>query len=558
MLSPLVHVVDSIAFYCLTATKNHIRGTRNSQNLARETWVVALSSLVVLYDEYRLTVNGLLFCGFGVISAGIFRACFTISSDSAVPHEASRVDSAPERGFITAALMVGLITTSVCSVLLEGSGPLTTQYGLAMVILIAINVASTVGVIVLGTSFLAFSPVFSRDSSVYYGIPLPSHEVLPPVVASLIVFTVATHSGTIYVSFPQIVAYLLASISLLGFARLQQTYEHLIDLGLRCCAISPRSGETIGASYGSKRKGVLAACFSLVFLMPFTWFLYRGATSGLESIDHSSIPHLDLKFEPNRRFDIVISMFDEDPWDVKKILSAIKATSHISTLSPRIIVYSKHPDPDEALIRSTTGASVVEKLENRGREGGTFLHHILHWWDDLAEQTMFIQAHVHNTREFIPRLNNYLRPNTGMLSLGFPGILCDCNRCSDQWGWSDDWNLVSTTYQQVYNHTCNHALLAYKGQFVASARRIRGTPQHLYKKLYDGVTSAEEGWAHDEAIVKGRPDLPSAPFFGYTVERLWSILMQCSEPGIAVKCPTLLSKWRTGGSIEDCQCLDAV
>ncbi|KAI9858693.1 MAG: hypothetical protein M1813_007325 [Trichoglossum hirsutum] len=558
MLSPLVHVVDSIAFYCLTTTDNYTRGIRSSQKIAWETCVVALLSLAVLYDEYRLTVNGLLFCGFGVVSVGIFRACFIVSSDSAVPHEAGRVGSTLDRSFITVAPAVGLVTTGVCSILVEGSEPLTTQKDPATVILIAINVASTVGVIVLGTSLLTFSPVLAGDSSICCGIPLPSHEVLPPVVASLVVFTVATHSGTVYVSFTQIAAYLLASISLLGFARLQQAYEHLIDRGLRCCATPSRSGEIAGARYGSKRKGVVAACFFLVLLMPFTWFLYRGTTSALESIDHSTTPHLDLHFEPKHRFDIVISMFDEDPRDVGRMLSAVKATGHISTLPLRVIIYSKHPDPDEALLRSATGASVVEKLENRGREGGTFLHHILHRWDDLAEQTMFIQAHVHNMREFIPRLNNYLRPNTGMLSLGFAGVLCDCNRCSDRWGWSDDWDLVSTTYQQIYNHTCSRALLAYKGQFVASARRIRGTPQDLYKKLYDGVTSPRGGWTHDEAIVKGRPDSPSAPFFGYTVERLWSILMQCSEPGIAVKCPSLLSKWRTGGGIEDCQCLDTV
>jgi hypothetical protein len=249
-------------------------------------------------------------------------------------------------------------------------------------------------------------------------------------------------------------------------------------------------------------------------------------------------------------------MYDEDFGNVARMLSAIKATSHISKLSQRVIIYTKHSNADDALLKFITGADVVEKLENRGREGGTFLHHILHRWDDLAEQTLFIQAHVHNMREFIPRLNNYLRPTTGMLSLGFAGVLCDCDGCSDRWGWSDDYGLVSTMYQQIYNRTCSHALLAYKGQFVASARRIRGIPHHLYKKLYDGIISLEDGWAHDKTIVKGRPDSPSAPFLGYTVERLWSILMQCSEPRIAVKCPSLLSRWRTGGNVEDCQCLD--
>ncbi|KAH0545251.1 hypothetical protein FGG08_000705 [Glutinoglossum americanum] len=556
---PLAHVVDSIVFYCLTATENRVKDIHSSQRVTLEIWVVASASLVALYDEYRLTVNGLLFCGFGTVFLGIFRACFVISSNAAAPHEGSQASPAFGHSFITLALVVGLAISGLCSVAVEGSEPLTKLRGLATMTLVSVAAASAVGAVILGASLLAFSPVLARDSFPFHcGIPLPAYQVLPATVASLIVFIVATHSGTVYTSPVQIAAFLLASMSLLGFSTIQLACDHLIDRGRRFCTRSPRLGETAGTHYGLRCGGVFVVCFLLTLITPFTWLLCRGVALALESVDHSVTPHLDMHFRPTHRFDIVISMYDEDPQDVARILSAIQATNYISTLSHRIFIYTKHLDADEASLKSTIGADVVEKLENRGREGGTFLHHILHRWDDLAEQTMFIQAHVHNMREFVPRLNNYLRSNTGMLSLGFAGVLCDCNACSDRWGWSDDYGLVSPTYQQIYNRTCSQALLAYKGQFVASARRIRGTPQFIYKKLYDGITSPGVGWAHDKAIVKGRLDSPSAPFLGFTVERLWSILMQCSEPGIAVKCPSLLSRWRTGGNVEDCQCFDMV
>jgi hypothetical protein len=64
-------------------------------------------------------------------------------------------------------------------------------------------------------------------------------------------------------------------------------------------------------------------------------------------------------------------------------------------------------------------------------------------WDSLAEQTLFIQAHAHNIRELLPRINDYLVAGTGMLSLGFTGVTCDCNSCTDRWGWEDKWE-VST------------------------------------------------------------------------------------------------------------------
>jgi hypothetical protein len=97
--------------------------------------------------------------------------------------------------------------------------------------------------------------------------------------------------------------------------------------------------------------------------------------------------------------------------------------------------------------------------------------------------------------------------------------------------------------------------LSYKGQFVASASRIRGVPLDIYDGLHDAITSTS-GWSHDPLIIGERMDEPDAPYFGYSLERIWNLLMQCSNTRIATMCPSLLGQWRRFGRVEDCQCLD--
>ena len=146
-----------------------------------------------------------------------------------------------------------------------------------------------------------------------------------------------------------------------------------------------------------------------------------------------------------------------------------------------------------------------------------------------------------------------------MLSLGFTGVLCDCNSCGDRWGWEDSWAVVPALYEKIYNKACETdtpILLSYKGQFIASARRIRGISRKVYGGLLDTITSTE-GWSHDEKIVGSNEDSPDNPYFGFTVERAWGLLMQCAtDGGVAARCPSLLSGMSTAGSVGDCQCLD--
>jgi len=142
--------------------------------------------------------------------------------------------------------------------------------------------------------------------------------------------------------------------------------------------------------------------------------------------------------------------------------------------------------------------------------------------------------------------------------LGWSGM-CDCEECGDRFSWWDNTQLFLETHHRIHGNdtACDKILLSYKGQFIASAARIRGIDKAIYNDLRQAIVD-ENSWAHREKFLRGQKDSMSAPVFGYTIERMWNLLLQCSSPEMAWKCPTLLSGTRMGGSIEDCQCFDPI
>ncbi|KAL9065763.1 MAG: hypothetical protein Q9157_007361 [Trypethelium eluteriae] len=268
-------------------------------------------------------------------------------------------------------------------------------------------------------------------------------------------------------------------------------------------------------------------------------------------------PSLDLDYQPSSQLDIVISMYRESKTSVSSVISRITQIDVIAKTSPRVIVYTKDEDAEASQLQQALGAFEVIKLPNEGRESETYLHHVLRHWDNLAEHTLFMQADIHNPREFYPRVRDYFKFNTGMLSLGFSGNVCDCRNCGDRWGWSDTSGVLLDVYKDANQLSCGPMLLSYKGQFIASAQRIRGVERKVYEELRQALVDPES-WAHQQKYLQGRPDSMNAPYFGYTMERLWSTLLQCSDMDIAWKCPTLLSGSRRGGDAGDCQCFDEI
>lgn len=267
---------------------------------------------------------------------------------------------------------------------------------------------------------------------------------------------------------------------------------------------------------------------------------------------------LDKDFTPRRKLDIVVALYHEDLHQLSNHLSTITLLPTIASLDPNIVIYTKDSKATADSILDRVSADGIVHLPNRGREGGTYLSHIIENYDDLAEHTLFIQADIHNFRNFLRRLEDYFVPATGMLSLGFGGITCNLTDCTDPWKWHDTEGHLPRLYSELYGEPAlaEAILLSYKGQFVVSARRIRSMGRYYYEYLREMLESEKSPWSGESSDPSRKGG--NAPMFGYTLERAWGLIFGCADGRIAVDCP---GSWHTrrGGERDDtCQCLDDV
>ena len=271
--------------------------------------------------------------------------------------------------------------------------------------------------------------------------------------------------------------------------------------------------------------------------------------------------HLDWEFQPLSNFDVVISLYDESLQLTRDTFAAIASIPSIRSLDPRLIIYTKHPSADPEEIRAVTNATDVIHLPNVGREAQTYLQYILDRWDNLPCQVLFTQAEMHFLDDALARLKFFHSNDTGMMSLAESGWTCSCEHCNDE-QWTEGNHTIARTYMAVNDgERCDRVLESYRGQFIVSGRRIRGISKSIYEQLNNELVD-EQSWAHREPFTKVRAswsrseDSMSAPLFGYTLEKFWNVLFQCSNPRVAWACPSVDSGITRWTSKEDCQCLD--
>jgi hypothetical protein len=511
-----------------------------------------------MFDDYRLTPNGLVFGILGLLtlaSAGLLYHTHVCQSD-AYETAVTQTYNLPSifLPFGIAAVCYGLSDKAVTSV----ANPDQKW-------MLCVNVMSSATSYVLGFQMLGHDVAsWTAGYTVF-------------VLVGLAAFMSRVLGVALYLSWLQLVAFgaaILCTSEQLFASTPYDTYDHVAESGdyleledmagsetdSVCIEPSPKTAghEAIQLPLGSGNNALWIADVVLLALTSAIWIfsLWQNFSPLLVDVASSIQPRLDRGYKPVSELDVVVSMFKEPPSAVKSTFDRLKGLPEIGRRNPRLIVYTKDPAANIEQLLEQTGANSVVQLSNVGREGHTYLHHVIEQWEDLAAQTIFLQADIHNPREFFPRVRDYYTPQTGMLSLGFGGQTCNCRDCGDRFGWWDN-TLVGQVWSQAMNETCTdqQMLLSYKGQFVASAARLRGNEQSLYKNLRTALEDPED-FVHQQEYLQGRPDSMNAPFFGYTLERLWSVLLQCSEERIATCCPTLLSGTRRGGSKEDCQCFD--
>lgn len=502
---------------------------------------LATSCCALLYGEYRLTPNGLIFSIAAAVCAGAAKGLRRVLQDATL----GPILTAADIGFYICwlVLMQAMFGESTLSAL--------TDLRLAIVPMLALNIVSSASAILVSRSWI-LPPcrpknVETPDSKNVYSLE---------DIVSLLALAGLTGLGSVlmlrrsYTSLLQFVAFFIA-IRLSGLTR----WYHCWTNGI-APVMESLQGDAVDDNSNRSSKSISRVHLILGFLILGLWVAFITNNFNHGSTRASDLPlSLDLTYTPHTDMEVVISMYQEPLDTINFLITSLKA---IPSLSSAVVhIYTKDEEANLEAIQQNTRTDKVTRLANVGREGETYLRHIVENWDSLATHTLFIQGEVHNPRELFPRIRDYFDPeSTGMLSLGFSGNICDCKRCGDRWGWSD--NIVYSVFEDVYpTGACSNLLLSYKGQFIASARRIRGVRKEVYEKLLDALDD-ENSWAHREDYLKGREDSLNAPFFGFTLERLWNVLMQCWDMDIAWKCPTLLSGTRSGGNKGDCQCFDDV
>ena len=139
--------------------------------------------------------------------------------------------------------------------------------------------------------------------------------------------------------------------------------------------------------------------------------------------------------------DVVISTFNEDAASLRNHIAAIRYYPWVKNRDPRVILYMKGNITDAEEYRRSVGADVAIRLDNKGREAGTFLQHILRNYNastdpalaghgyrpaGLADHTLFMQHHL--AWDWIARERMWLwRENTGYLHFA-PYLKLDCRK----------------------------------------------------------------------------------------------------------------------------------
>ena len=255
-------------------------------------------------------------------------------------------------------------------------------------------------------------------------------------------------------------------------------------------------------------------------------------------------------------FHVVIAHYDEVPYFIGTWLDDLRQIPFIQELGLYVTIYTKGQSSNIEAIRSATGADAVITLPNIGREGGSYLHHILENYDDPPPFTLFAQSYLKKAQQTISgpteghlkdwlytRLHERFNHQTGFLSLDRKHDICYCGHCTDM-GRDDFYPLWSQFYALITGEVCQRLdgqILSFNGHFVVSRKRILARPRHLYEYLEELVNAPEDHWIHTEPEPtwfekdKGK-SIPSNPKFGHTLERLWHTLFGCDRPEQVTDC----------------------
>ncbi|CAF1103445.1 unnamed protein product [Rotaria magnacalcarata] len=241
------------------------------------------------------------------------------------------------------------------------------------------------------------------------------------------------------------------------------------------------------------------------------------------------------------KFDIVLSYYSEDIDFVAQYIRYLRHVLTLKKLNPRIIVYNKNSKVNNAVLKLLLKADIIQLLPNLGREGGTYLYHIINNYDIIANHTIFSQAGVEGITNtgladwYLDRLDKQFNSSVGYMPLINNNMITNYDCGSHRTGHFPRMVQVWSMLEQSLCPPGGQAV-AFRGQFLVSGKRIRDRPLKVYKYLYELITANSSHWLHRDLRSIFYKSTPDNPIFGHTVERIWTILFKCFKTDLYDRC----------------------
>ncbi|GAA6017161.1 hypothetical protein JCM11491_001839 [Sporobolomyces phaffii] len=274
--------------------------------------------------------------------------------------------------------------------------------------------------------------------------------------------------------------------------------------------------------------------------------------------------------------DIVISYYDEELPRVKDHINGVRDLDFTKDRDARVIIYNKGPLGTDEIRKGMDlrDNDEVVPVDNVGREGETYLKHILLLYNNtvsstpwplsatdkslsgplghlrrktLAAHTFFLQPHLAWDFVAAPRMK-LLGPTTGFAHFG-PLVEGDCGKDTKV---HVDFPLWTQLYSIFRGSLCapGGQTMAWSAQFLVSRDRILANAYHKYAYVDELMSAPADHWIHN-MWGPNESGGPSNPAFGHSVERAWPAIFDCADPRHARECPDEVM------DRDKCTCIDS-
>jgi len=255
--------------------------------------------------------------------------------------------------------------------------------------------------------------------------------------------------------------------------------------------------------------------------------------------------------------DIVVAYYRVlDVDDFRGRLIRLPRLKALAGLRKRGFVYMKHANTTAAnlswLAHEWRFPTAFKRLANVGREGHTYLSHIVEHYDDAhaAEYVFFTQENIEYRLEYMNAHLARFRGNaTGFLGMEVT-YQCSCARCyecTNPQYCASQRARQPEIYALVSGELCAGGFLAtMHGEFIVSQRRIHARPKAYYQYLLGLFEANASHFLHAPSNTSF-PYNPVDPPLGYVMEPLWSVMFGCHRPSPTQTCKRKhLLKWPNG------------